>query len=108
MAIVEFHGATLRDIASFHSICCHIFGFPDFYGMNMNAWIDCLTYLDDDDGMSNVVLPPGEHLTIVLHDSDLVRKNAPDVLDALIVGCTAVNQRQRDMQKASRLVIVFL
>ncbi len=40
---------------SFHEEFARVFGFPDFYGKNMNAWIDCMTYVDDpDSGMSTV------------------------------------------------------
>ena len=31
----------------------------------MDAWIDCLTYADEDDGMRAVVVPPGEVLIVV-------------------------------------------
>lgn len=46
-----------HDWPSFHEEFAKAFGFPDFYGKNMNAWIDCMTYLDDPDaGMSTLTV----------------------------------------------------
>ena len=45
---------------SYHDAFAAAFGFPDFYGRNMNAWIDCLTSLDvPDDGLTTVHAPHG-------------------------------------------------
>ena len=52
---------------SFHSEFAETLGFPDFYGRNMNAWIDCMTCLDDAGaGMTTVTVSPGEifHLEV--------------------------------------------
>ena len=38
-----------RNWETFHDVCAETFGFPDYYGRNMNAWIDCMTYLDEPD-----------------------------------------------------------
>ena len=48
------------DWASFHDVFQHILGFPDFYGRNMNAWIDCMTSVDTaTDGLTTVTVRPG-------------------------------------------------
>ncbi len=40
-------------------------GFPDFYGANMDAWIDCMFHLDDgESGKTRFDLKPGEALEI--------------------------------------------
>jgi nitrous oxidase accessory protein NosD len=41
-------------------------GFPDSYGNTMDAWVDCLSYLRDDDSMSKFSLKPNEVLEIVI------------------------------------------
>jgi RNAse (barnase) inhibitor barstar len=46
MAIVRIDGTKITDWASFHIVCKEAFGFPSFYGENMDAFIDCLTYID--------------------------------------------------------------
>lgn len=35
------------DKDGFHRFFSDLLGFPDYYGANMNAWIDSMTYLDD-------------------------------------------------------------
>ena len=54
------NGSKITDWKSFHDECAAVFGFPDFYGRNMNAWIDCLTYVREGDGMSRYELGPDE------------------------------------------------
>jgi RNAse (barnase) inhibitor barstar len=55
MPIVRIDGRRITDWNTFHSVFSDAFGFPSFYGRNMDAWIDCMTYLDDPDaGMSSV------------------------------------------------------
>jgi hypothetical protein len=39
----------IGDADSFHDVSAATFGFPAFYGHNVNAWIDCLTNLDGPD-----------------------------------------------------------
>lgn len=58
---------SINDWESFHEEFSRAFGFPAFYGRNMNAWIDCLTSLDaPDDGMSAVHCEPGAVVTLEL------------------------------------------
>jgi hypothetical protein len=107
MARAELHGARIIDWPSFHSECATAFGFPDFYGRNMNAWIDCLTYVREGDGMSRYVLGPDEPLVIEVLDSRRFRQQAPDVFDAF-VECTAfVNQRHIEVGEKPALHVVF-
>ena len=64
MAHTQLDGAALTDWTAFHALSKAAFGFPDFYGNNLDAWIDCLSYLRDDDAMSSFRLQPDEVLTI--------------------------------------------
>ena len=47
---VVLDAARITDGDAFAAVSAAAFGFPAFYGRNMNAWIDCLTDLDG--GMS--------------------------------------------------------
>ena len=47
MVLVRIDTTKIRDWASFHDVFTEIFGFPDFYCRNMDAWVDCMTSLDD-------------------------------------------------------------
>src|SRR5258705_9310751 len=108
MATVRLETSTISDWDSFHKTCQRVFGFPDFYGMNMNAWIDCLTYLDEGDGMSRFHLSPGEKLIIEVVDSDSFKSRLPDIFDALVECTDAVNRRYLEDAKAPLLSLVFL
>ena len=93
MAIVRLDGAAIRDWPSFHRECQAKFGFPDFYGRNMDAWIDCLSTLRENDGMSAFTLAPDESLHIELAHADILRNRAPQILDTLANCVEAVNER---------------
>ncbi len=107
MARAELHGQRMKDWSSFHSECARAFGFPDFYGRNMDAWIDCLTYVRDGDGMSRYVLGPDEPLVIEVLDSDVFRQQSAEIFDAF-VECTAfVNRRHAEAGEKPALHVVF-
>lgn len=93
MATVRLDGAVIRDWQSFHSECQAKFGFPDFYGCNMDAWIDCLSTLRDNDGMSGFTLASGDTLQIEVAHSGILRNRAPRILDTLADCVDAVNER---------------
>ena len=82
------------DWASFHEVCRRAFGFPEFYGRNLDAWIDCLTYARDGDGMSRFHLGPDERLEVEVAEGQAFRARLPEVAAALEAGAAAVNQRQ--------------
>src|SRR5215208_5514306 len=94
MATVRLPSKVITDWATFHQACQQVFGFPNFYGMNMNAWIDCLTYLDEGDGMSRFDLATGEQLSIEVIDTHDFLKRLPDIVTALVSSTAVVNQRQ--------------
>lgn len=108
MATVRLDTSLISDWESFHLTCREVFGFPDFYGMNMNAWIDCLTYLDEGDGMSQFHLAPGETLNIEVSDTESFKSRLPEIFDALVVCSTNVNQRYLEAGKSPLLLLVFL
>jgi Barstar (barnase inhibitor) len=81
----------IRNEKTFHAVCQRVFGFPDFYGHNMDAWIDCLSCLDDPGAeMSSLTLAPGELLIIVVPGSAELKD---EIFNALIDGTIAVNSR---------------
>ena len=63
----------------------------------MNAWIDCMTYIDDpDSGMTTIHIDSGSILVFNLTNTDKFKKNFKELFDALI-DCTAfVNKRRID------------
>ena len=108
MAKVRLNTQCILDWNSFHEVCQQAFGFPDFYGKNMNAWIDCLTYLNENDGMSGFHLAEGETLTIEILDTEAFNSRVPEIFKALI-DCTAfVNRRYLKSGKQPVLCLVLM
>jgi Barstar (barnase inhibitor) len=68
---------------SFHSVFQAVFGFPSFYGRNMNAWIDCMTYLDEPpSGMTSVCIDPGQLVAIRIDDAPDFQRRCPEQYEA--------------------------
>ena len=81
----------IRNEKTFHAVCQRVFGFPDLYDHTMDAWIDCLSCLDDPAAdMSSFTLAAGELLVIVVPGSAELKD---EVFNALIDGTIAVNTR---------------
>ena len=98
----------INDWDSLHTVCQQAFGFPDFYGRNGDAFIDCLSYLADDSGMTRFVLKPGEILTVQLPNADGFAKRAPEQALALLVWIGDVNARYTEDGQPPPLVLLPL
>lgn len=105
MATVQLDGTQIKDWPSFHRICRVAFGFPDFYGNNMDAWVDCMSYLRDDDGMTRFKLQENEILTITVSNAAALRTTAPDILDDLQFCIEAINDRYTDYGEKAALTL---
>lgn len=108
MATVRLNTTDIADWRSFHLAFRELMGFPGFYGRNMDSWIDCMSYLDEDAGMTRFVLHPGEILLIEITGTEQFNARVPDVMKALIA-CTAfVNQRYLADGQEPKIALVFL
>ena len=95
MPVVPIPSDEITDWATFHAVFARVLGFPDFYGRNMNAWVDCLTYMDEPgDGMSNVVLRDNDILTLQLDGVGVLRSRCPEQFEALVSSAAFVNWRR--------------
>ncbi len=108
MAQAYLDGDSITDWDTFHSVCAEEFGFPDFYGRNMNAWIDCLTYINEGDGMSRFVLEKDELLLIRVANTKRFNERVPDIFSSLVECTASVNQRSLDAKDQPRLALVFV
>jgi RNAse (barnase) inhibitor barstar len=108
MAKVTLDGERIKGWESFHSECELAFGFPEFYGRNMNAWVDCLSYLRDEDGMSKFRLEPDEILQIEVSKSGLLQQTMPEILEDLTFCVEAINERYEDYGELPALKLILL
>lgn len=94
MTKVLIDTSKIKDWDSFHDVFVDSFGFPDFYGRNMNAWIDCMSSLDcPDDGMTSVHCSPGSVVTLELSDATDFASRCPELYEALVECSAFVNYR---------------
>jgi len=106
MALVNIDASKILDWPTFHSQCAEAFGFPDFYGQNMNAWIDCLSYLTEGDGMSRFVLPDQELLFIHIEHFKEFSTRLPEISSAFLESTAFTNRRYIESGDIPRLVVV--
>jgi hypothetical protein len=105
---VSIDCARIRDWESFHDEFAAVFGFPAFYGRNMNSWIDCMTSLDEPaHGMTTVHAPRDHVLTMELESTAEFRRRCPELYAAIIECSAFVNWRRLEVGKPSVLAFSF-
>jgi hypothetical protein len=94
MVIVALETTRITDWATFHDVFAEQFGFPDFYGRNMNAWIDCMGYLSSPQaGMSTIHTMGDGPVVLQLEDVDDFATRCPEQYAAIIECSAFVNWR---------------
>ncbi len=93
--IVEIDARQITSWSSFHDVFAKAMGFPDFYGRNMNAWIDCMTSLDEpEDGLTSVHVPRGGVLALHIDHMGNLANRCPEIYDAIVECSAFVNYRR--------------
>ena len=92
--LVVVDGRKLKDWDSFHQEFAKVFGFPEFYGKNLDAWIDCMSSLSDpEDGMSLVHCAKGQVVILQVEYAAELKANHRDIYEALVECAAFVNWR---------------
>jgi Barstar (barnase inhibitor) len=82
----------VKTLKQFHELLKETFGFPDFYGYNIHALIDCLSSLRyPDEGMSKVILDGADDVLLItvtglMNMDDIISNN-------FLIAVEAVNYR---------------
>ena len=98
----------IADWPTFHDVFKKALGFPDFYGRNMNAWIDCMTSVDAaEGGLSSVTVAPGEILVLRVDDPFGFRQRCPEQYNALIECSAFVNFRRTELGETPVLALLL-
>ena len=91
-----------------HDLFAEAFGLPDFYGHNWDAWIDCMSHLDEPDaGLSSIHVEKGGIVTIHLSHAETLKRNQPDLLAALCESAAFVNWRRVEAGSTPILCLSF-
>jgi len=86
MPLVRVYATQIHDWDSFHDVFSAVFGFPDFYGRNMDAWIDCMTCLDDvDAAMTSIHGSTSDMVVLQIDEVDRM----PAEIYKVLVDCAA-------------------
>jgi hypothetical protein len=105
---VQIDGGKITDWASFHQHFSESLGFPGFYGRNMDAWNDCMTYVDDSEaGMTSVHVAPGDVLVLCVSGAGDFKKRCPEIYDALLECSAFVNYRRIEKGEQAVLALSF-
>lgn len=106
--IVAIDCQEIKDWESFHNVFSSTFGFPDFYGRNMDAWIDCMSSLSDpDEGMTKVCCKKGHVVTLDLKNIKDLKERDPEIYDSIIECVAFVNYRLIENGEAPVLALSY-
>ena len=106
--LVRIDTTKIRDWASFHDVFAEAFGFPDFYGRNMDAWVDCLTSLDAPaDAMTTVHAPRGGVVVLQLDGVDEFAVRCPEQSRAIVECSAFVNWRRLDVGESAVIALSY-
>ena len=103
---VRVHTKGITDWDSFHSVFAATMGFPDFYGRNMNAWTDCMTYFDD--GMTRFTVAAGDLFHLEVADTKDFAQRLPEIFQSFIERAAFVNRRRVAKGEPPILALILL
>lgn len=84
-----------------------VFGFPGYYGMNWNAWIDCMSCIDDSNaGMSKVTIKKGDSLSLEFLGWIAFAKKFPETAKLLCQCIEDVNERFAADKSDIKLILI--
>ena len=108
LRIVNIDTASITNHPSFHRTFCEALGFPEFYGDSMDAWIDCMSSVDDPaSGLSAVTVAQGEVLVLELAGALDFAYRCPDIWQDLIECSVFVNERRVDRGQLAVLSLLL-
>lgn len=105
--VVAVDGSRICDWPSFHDAFAEAFGLPDWYGRNLDAWIDLFTCMDQDRTTTDVFVASGETLTILIEKAAELRTAAPEIFAALVECVASVNWRRIEAGDSAYLCLAF-
>ena len=105
---VRINATKILNWKAFHSYFQREFGFPEFYGRNMNAWIDCMGDLDKpENGMTGISIRKGEFLVLRITHVEELKTNAMDIYLALVECSAFVNRSRMEVGDLPLLILSF-
>lgn len=107
--LINLPADRIVDWDSFHAVFADCLGFPAYYGANMNAWIDCLTYVDDAEaGMVRRPVAKGTLLTLQIDEAAAFARRCPAQYAALVECAAFVNHRRVEVDQPPVLALLMV
>ena len=100
MPVIVIPTGEINDWETFHTVFQRELGFPEFYGRNMDAWIDCLLSVDEPDGgmvADKVIVSDNDVLTLELDDASRFASRCPEQYAAVLECAASVNWSRNNM-----------
>lgn len=95
--------------SSFHQVFKIALGFPGFYGANMDAWIDCMSYIDDPTSeMTRYTVKSGQTVIIELINADNFKTKHENIYFTLLDCIALVNRRKIDDKTRTLIAIASM
>ena len=105
--VVTIDGSAIADWDGFHDAMSDAFGFPAWYGRNMDALIDLMTYLDEDKATTGFSVGAGEIVVLELGNARAFRERCPEIYDGLVACSAFVNWRRIESGGTAYLCLAF-
>ena len=108
MTVVRIDTRRIIDWNSFHNVFSEAFGFPEFYGRNLDAWNDCMSDLDaPESGMSSVHATAGGVVVLQLEHVTDFAVRCPEQYAAVVECSSFVNWRRIENGAGPVLALSF-
>jgi len=108
VSLAKIECNNIRDWDSFHREFNRVFYFPEFYGRNMDAWIDCMSSLDcPEDGLTGIHCEPGKVIAIEPENVNAFKIRCPEQYMAIIECSAFVNWRRIEHDEQPVLALSF-
>ena len=106
--VINIDTRRIIDWKSFHDVFSISLGFPSTYGRNMNAWVDCVTSLDNPGaGMTKVHAAKGGIVTLLLEHVEEFVQRSPELMKAIEESAAFVNWRRMEGGQPAVIALAY-
>ena len=103
---VTIDGDELGTWKGFHDAFAREFRFFPEYGRNLDAWIDCMSSLDESGGTTSFALADDEMVVLHIRNYEDFVEDATEISAALLTCLAVVNLRYEELDGKPRIALV--
>ena len=106
--VVEIDGSILKDTNSFHKEIKFKFGFPEYYGMNLDALEECILDLNEPGISRNFRLTKNEELVVRINDASIFMNLNAALFEEFLKIIIDANKHWKESGSYSRILIELI